>query len=128
MNEAIPIQKVTQQTGLTIHTLRYYERIGLIQPVHRADNGHRRYTENDINWIIFLTRLRTTGMSINDMQTYTNLVRAGESTVCQRKAMLEAHKQTVEEKIAALQDNLEIIKTKIGFYEDIDNSCEPNSV
>lgn len=60
----LTIQQVAAATGLTEHTLRYYERIGLIHPIVRAGSGHRRYCERDIWWIEFLMKLRNTGMSI----------------------------------------------------------------
>lgn len=68
MDKAFTIQDVVARTGLSVHALRYYERIGLLPPVDRVASGHRRYTVDDLNWIAFLLRLRATGMSIRQMR------------------------------------------------------------
>ena len=68
--DKLTIQEVSQATGLSTHTLRYYERIGLIHPIRREGNSHRHYTNDDVGWIEFLLKLRATGMSIKDMQKY----------------------------------------------------------
>ena len=60
------IQQVAQKTGLSIHTLRYYEKVGLLAPIQRGKNGHRQYSIEDIIWLEFLVRLRETGMSIQN--------------------------------------------------------------
>ena len=78
MDAELTIQEAAAETGLSIHTLRYYERIGLIHPVDRATNGHRRYTPGDLGWIDLLKRLRATGMPIQRMQQYAALQRQGE--------------------------------------------------
>lgn len=75
--DKLTIQEAAQATGLTTHTLRYYERIGLIHPIDREENTRRRYSTDDIGWIDFLTKLRATGMSIKDMQKYAKLQRQG---------------------------------------------------
>lgn len=67
MTAALSIQQGAATCGLSVHTLRYYERIGLIRPVPRRGNGHRRYRADDMGWIAFLVRLRATGMSVEEM-------------------------------------------------------------
>src|SRR5690606_38983841 len=84
MNEGLTIQQVAEATQLSEHTLRYYERIGLIHPISRADNGHRRYSPDDIGWIDFLTKLRAAGMTIQQMQAYAELQRRGDETLPER--------------------------------------------
>src|SRR5215470_8123293 len=89
------IQEAAEETGLTVHTLRYYERIGLLMPVGRAANGHRRYSQQDINLIKALNRWLTTKMPLEDIQRYIKLAQEGDSTAGERRRLLEAHRQTV---------------------------------
>jgi DNA-binding transcriptional MerR regulator len=117
--QTLTIQQVAEATGLSGHTLRYYERIGLIHPIDRADNTHRRYSEEDIGWIQFLMKLRATGMPIHDMQRYAELQRQGEATLPQRVEMLKTLKSEVEARLSELHDNLNLISYKITFYGKI---------
>src|SRR5689334_15886809 len=80
MELAFSIQQVAEQTGLSVDTLRYYERIGLIEPVRRAENGHRRYGQHDIAWLQLLIRLRETGMPLAQMSRFAQLRRQGAAT------------------------------------------------
>jgi len=117
--ELLTIKQVADLTGLSVHTLRYYERVGLIHPIDRADNSHRRYTHNDIGWIDFLMKLRATGMSIHDMQKYAELQRAGDVTLAERVEMLKALQGAVEAHIDELHEHLKLIRYKIAFYGEI---------
>jgi DNA-binding transcriptional MerR regulator len=107
---------VAQSTGLSVHTLRYYERIGLIHPIDRADNTHRRYTTDDIGWIEFLMKLRATGMSIQDMQAYAELQRQGDDTLPERLEMLKTLQRDVEARIDELHEHLKLIRYKVEIY------------
>lgn len=118
-NERLTIQQVADATGLTVHTLRYYERIGLIHPIQRAGNTHRRYSTGDIGWIDFLNKLRATGMSIQQMQAYAALQRQGDKTLPERLEMLKTHRRQVEAHITALNEHLKIIHYKIEVYEGL---------
>ena len=118
-NEHLTIQQVAAETSLTEHTLRYYERIGLIHPIGRAGNGHRRYSSNDIGWIDFLNKLRAAGMSIQQMQRYAELQRQGDCTLPERLEMLKALRTQVEDHIATLQEHLGVIHYKIDLYQEI---------
>jgi DNA-binding transcriptional MerR regulator len=115
----LTIQQVAKATGLSVHTLRYYERIGLIHPIGRAENTHRRYSAGDVGWIEFLIKLHATGMSIQQMQAYARLQRQGDETLPERLDMLKDHRRQVEERIQTLQHHLEIIHYKIGVYQEI---------
>lgn len=108
--------QIAALTGISIPTLRYYERIGLLDPVPRAANGHRRYTEADRRRLDFLQRLRATGMSIRAMQDYVALFRAGDHTASRRREMLEVHRAIVQAQIDALLDTLALLDTKIEGY------------
>ncbi|HEY0586264.1 MAG TPA: MerR family transcriptional regulator [Pseudoduganella sp.] len=94
MESHLSIDEVAKRTGLTAYTLRYYERIGLIAPVNRAAGGQRRYLASDLAWVEFLLRLRTTHMPIGKMQSFAKLRGAGDSTVPERRRMLEEHLKT----------------------------------
>jgi DNA-binding transcriptional MerR regulator len=118
------IQEMAQVTGLSDHTLRYYERIGLIDPVERAGSGHRRYDVNALNRVQFLNRMRATGMSIRQMQHYTELLRQGESTIGERREMLETHRCRVLEQLHELQECLAIIETKIANYYQLEQNLK----
>lgn len=117
--DKLTIQEAAQVTGLTAHTLRYYERIGLIHPIGREENTRRRYSRDDIGWIDFLTKLRATGMSIKDMQRYAELQRQGDETLPQRVEMLKALRDQVEERIDALNEHLKLVHYKIDIYSQI---------
>ena len=75
---ALAIHEVAEQTGLSAHTLRYYERAGLLLPIERAPSGHRRYSDGDVKAIQFLTKLRSAGMPVADIQRYVELAQLGE--------------------------------------------------
>lgn len=80
MSEALTIQEVAERTALSPHTLRYYERVGLLEAPDRAASGHRRYGEGDLEWLTLLKRLRATGMPIREMRRYAELVRQGDES------------------------------------------------
>ncbi|MGG1550969.1 MerR family transcriptional regulator [Paenibacillus ferrarius] len=111
------IQQTAEITGLTAHTLRYYEKIGLLNGVHRDSNGYREYSESDISWIDFLLRLRITGMNIRDMKRFSHLRSQGDSTIQARRELLEAHQRTVLAKMKELKKNLMSIEEKIETYK-----------
>lgn len=117
--EKLTIQQVAELTGLSVHTLRYYERIGLIHPIDRMENTHRRYSTDDVGWIDFLTKLRATGMSIQDMQAYAELQRQGDDTLPERLEMLRTLGQEVEVRMRELTEHLKLIHYKIEIYESI---------
>ena len=116
-HDELTIQQVAEATGLSAHTLRYYERIGLIHSIERAENTHRRYTQSDIGWIAFLTKLRSTGMSIQQMQRYAELTREGDHTLADRVALLKTHRREVQEHMDEVLNHLQRISTKIDYYE-----------
>jgi DNA-binding transcriptional MerR regulator len=117
--DKLTIQEVSEATGLSAHTLRYYERIGLIHPIEREDNTRRLYTEEDIGWIDFLLKLRATGMSIKEMQRYAELQRQGDETLPQRVEMLKALRSKVEARMSELDKHLKLICYKIEIYGQI---------
>ena len=116
---ALTIAEAAEQTGLTVHTLRYYERDGLmLRAVERAPSGHRRYSEQDVTWIRLITRLRATGMPIRDVRRYAALVRQGHGNEAERLALLLAHREVVERQLAEVTSHLRAIDHKIAIYEN----------
>jgi DNA-binding transcriptional MerR regulator len=120
----LTIQQVASATGLGVHTLRYYERNGLIEPIERAANGHRRYSAQNIAWIEFLTRLRTTGMPIRQMQQFAALVREKPDEVQGRRILLEIHRSAVQKRLAELGQHLAVIDWKIQHYQEMEESAK----
>ncbi|KPL91080.1 MerR family transcriptional regulator [Herpetosiphon geysericola] len=119
--ENLTIQQMAQVTGLSAHTLRYYERAGLLDLVDRnQQNGYRSYNERHINWIHFIKCLRATGMPIRDIRRYTELLQQGENTVRDRLNLLKAHRQRVEQQLREVKEHLEAVTRKIGYYETLD--------
>ena len=117
MADGLSIREVSARTGITTHTLRYYERIGLVPSIPRARSGHRRYGESDLQWLVLLKRLHATDMPIRRMLEYARLARRGDSTVRERRALLEAHRLDVEARLAHLQATLDLIRKKLKLYD-----------
>ncbi|MFB7215803.1 MerR family transcriptional regulator [Streptomyces sp. NPDC056255] len=110
------ISEVVAFTGLTAHTLRWYERIGLMPHVDRSHTGQRRFSNRDLDWLAFVGKLRLTGMPVADMVRYAELLREGEHTFEERQELLEATRRDVLTRIAELQDTLAVLDYKIDFY------------
>jgi DNA-binding transcriptional MerR regulator len=115
---ALSVAEAAEASGLSAHTLRYYERAGLLEPVSRNESGHRRYAAADLERLNFLSKLRGTGMPIRDVRRYAALMRTGETTNGERLALLEEHRHAVVAKLEATVKNLELIDWKINFYKE----------
>ena len=114
----LSIADAAEASGLSAHTLRYYERAGLLEPVSRNGSGHRRYRETDLERIAFLAKLRATGMPIREVRRYAELMTAGEATNAERLALLEAHRDAVLAGLEATTRNLELVDRKIEVYKE----------
>jgi DNA-binding transcriptional MerR regulator len=113
----LTIADAARRTGVSAHTLRYYERAGLVvTPVDRTHGGRRRYHKLDLEWITICTRLRATGMPIRSIRIYAELVIAGKGNEDDRLDLLESHRDQVVAQIAELQDSLRMINHKIDVY------------
>ncbi|MEU9125174.1 MerR family transcriptional regulator [Streptomyces sp. NPDC048506] len=113
----LSIGEAARRTGVSVHTLRYYERVGLVvTPVDRTHGGRRRYHQLDLEWITICTRLRATGMPIKGIRRYAELVAAGRGNEVERLDVLESHRDQVLADIAELQENLKLINRKIDVY------------
>lgn len=109
------IAAMAEHVGVSPHTLRYYERIGLID-VGRDASGHRRYDPATVRRVVFLTRMRTAGMPITDLRRYVELVAAGDDTIPERLDLLIEHRDTLRAQIAQLQLALAATEYKIATY------------
>jgi DNA-binding transcriptional MerR regulator len=114
----LSIAEAARASGLSAHTLRYYERARLLEPVSRNGSGHRRYRETDLERITFLAKLRATGMPIRKVRRYAELMSAGEATNAERLALLEAHRDAVLAGLEATARNLELVEWKINVYKE----------
>ena len=129
----LSIAEAARRTGVSAHTLRYYERAGLVvTTVDRTAGGRRRYQQLDLDWITVCTKLRATGMPIKTIRRYAQLVAAGRGNEQERLALMEAHRADVTAKLAELQENLKLIDHKIDVYRgrldagDADRLWAPN--
>ncbi len=122
MDGFLSIAEVAERTGLTAHTLRYYERAGLILPVGRAPGGQRRYAAADLDWIGFLLRLRDTHMPIGQMQVFARLRSQGDATVPQRRALLAQHLEQVQSSVQTMQRAAQVLETKIAHYQSLERN------
>jgi DNA-binding transcriptional MerR regulator len=109
-------REAVERTGFSLDTLRYYERIGLLDDVARNASGQRVFTDGDLQWLGVLKCLRDTGMPIAGMRRYAELARGGDETVAERKALLEEHDENIERRIAELREEQERIRDKIAYY------------
>jgi DNA-binding transcriptional MerR regulator len=116
------IAEAAHRSGLSIDTLRYYERIQLIDPPARDSGGRRAYTDEDLAWLEFLTRLRTTGMPIRMMREYARLRHQGNASATRRKQILIEQRAEVLERIAELNSCLDVLNYKIANYEQCEQS------
>jgi DNA-binding transcriptional MerR regulator len=124
LSAGMTIAEAARATGVSAYTLRYYERAGLIDGVDRAASGHRRYDDRDLAWIEVLQRLRATGMPIQRIRRYAELVREGEGNERDRLALLEEHRDAVKATLAQVRKHLAFIERKIEIYEEKLNGQE----
>ncbi|SFI55729.1 MerR family transcriptional regulator [Celeribacter neptunius] len=117
------ISTLSEATGLSIDTLRFYEKIGLIDPPPRDDAGRRDYPEDVIGWIGFLGQLNATGMPQSERIRYAKLRRRGAETYTERRELLEAHREVIRERLALLQDTMALMDRKVEIYRDLESNA-----
>lgn len=110
--------QMSAATGVSAHTLRYYERAELILSVTRNAGNQRRYSANDVEWVKFLLRLRETGMPIAQMRQYALLRADGTATTEARLRMLETHQTDLHEQIAKLRAHEKALAAKMQIYRN----------
>src|SRR5512141_2608475 len=119
MSTALTIQRAADETGLSADTLRYYERIGILPGIARSESGHRRFSEGDLGWIRLVQCLRATGMSIEDLHRYAELMQQGDSTAPERLRLLEDHRRRIKDEMRELETALALVERKIAGYAEI---------
>jgi DNA-binding transcriptional MerR regulator len=110
------IGEVVRLIGHSEHTLRYYEKVGLLPPIRRDASDNRLFTPEDLRWLEFLVKLRQTRMPLRQMLCYAGLVRQGDATLGERRAMLEAHERQVRATIVQMNECLGVLQTKLDLY------------
>ena len=115
--EHLSIGAVSERTGLSVHTLRFYEHEGLLlEPVRRSAAGHRVFSDRDVRWLAVCDTLRSTGMPVADLRRYVDAARRGPETVGERHELLQAHEARVREQLRDLQRSLDVISAKVAVY------------
>ncbi|PTQ72584.1 MerR family transcriptional regulator [Celeribacter persicus] len=118
------ISEVSTATGLSIDTLRFYEKIGLIDPPPRDGAGRRDYPDDVIGWIAFLGQLNATGMPQAERVRYAELRRQGAATYTARREMLEAHREVIRGKLVLMQETLALMDRKVAIYQKLESEEE----
>ncbi|CAJ1314956.1 MerR family transcriptional regulator [Paenibacillus sp. PK4536] len=123
----LSIGEVAERSGLSVHSLRFYEREGLLLStrIARDEGGRRRYSEVDVEWLYICTRLRASGMPIAQIRRFAELVRMGPGNEHERLDILKEHQQRVVSQMEHLNDCLEVITLKTNVYEKHLNRNEP---
>jgi DNA-binding transcriptional MerR regulator len=116
MSRSFSPGQAAEQSGFSLDTLRYYERIGLLDAIDRAPSGHRRFRDDDLEWLEVLRCLRDTGMPIARMRRYAELSRGGQATLTERLNLLIEHDTHVQERITLLQAQHKHLREKIDWY------------
>jgi DNA-binding transcriptional MerR regulator len=116
MTDFLSPGQVVERSGFSLDTLRYYERIGLLDRIERGPGGRRRYADEDLEWLGVLRCLRDTGMPIAQMRRYAELAREGDGTIAERMALLVEHDEQVERTVADLRNQQAHLKQKINWY------------
>lgn len=115
-SNVLSIGELSRLSGLSAHTIRFYEAAGVLKPAERASNGHRRYRSDDVLWLEFVLRLKLTGMPLAEIKQYALLRAQGESTLHARLAMLKLHRERLVAKMTELSDCANALDEKIRTY------------
>jgi DNA-binding transcriptional MerR regulator len=115
MDKHMKIGDLARKSGFSAHTLRYYEKIGLLPRVSRK-SGQRDYDADALIWLAFIARLKATAMPLSEMIVYARLRAKGDATICARRDLLAAHRKRVQEQVKLLQENLSVLDEKVSGY------------
>ncbi|MRN57261.1 MerR family transcriptional regulator [Paenibacillus monticola] len=121
---AYTVKEVSEKLGITTHTLRFYEKEGVLPPIDRNMNGGRMYTDFDMDMIETVQALRSTGLSLGEIKQYVELYNAGDSKLQERKSLLAQQKSKVEDQIFLLMKTLEKINYKMALIDAQENRFE----
>ncbi len=113
---SLNIKEFSKISGISPHTLRYYERIGVLQEIRRNASGHRDFSEKDLLWAEFVNRLKETGMPLEQIKKYAFLRQEGEKTANARKILLENHASVLRKRILKEKQHLQKLEEKIEYY------------
>ncbi len=112
------IQDVSQKTGLSAHTLRYYEKEGLLSPVKRTQGGFRQYSDGDLEALGLICCLKNTGMSLEEIKRFVQLTRQGDQTLKERVKLLREHRESVIQRVDEMQKYLDKVTWKLNFFSE----------
>jgi MerR family transcriptional regulator, aldehyde-responsive regulator len=115
-------KQVTEKLNLSMHTLRYYEKEGLLLPIERDKNGMRQYSDLDLERLALIRCMRATGMSISYIKDYMKLCTEGFSSIPKRKEMILLQKKFLEEQKKELDENLKMVNWKLEYYQELENN------
>ena len=118
------IQEVSKKTGLSAHTLRYYEKEGLISGVGRTQGGFRQYSEEDLEALGLICCLKNTGMSLQEIARFMELTHQGDQTLKERVELLREHRENVLERVSEMQRHLEKVTWKLNYFTEKLNAYE----
>lgn len=112
------IGQVAKRMGLTAHTLRYYDKEGLLPTMRKSSSGLRVFTAEDIEWLIIIECLKGCGMHLKDIKHYIDMCREGDATLAERLEMFKKQKEHLEEQLAQLKKHMEKVDYKIAYYTE----------
>ncbi len=115
---AYTIQEVCRKTGLSAHTLRYYEKEGLLTGIGRSMGGFRQYTDEDLEWLGLIRCLKNTGMPLKEIARFVQMAHAGDSTLRDRVMLLQAHRDKVSARMEELQHHLDKVTRKLNYFAE----------
>jgi DNA-binding transcriptional MerR regulator len=113
------IQEAAEKSGLSCHTLRYYEKQGLIYPIPRDTSGHRLYRERDIRWLYFVQCLKSTKMPLKDIRAYAMRLNGSDHQAEYLLHILTQHKTRLKQQKANIDECLEHVDWKINHYTEL---------
>jgi DNA-binding transcriptional MerR regulator len=115
------ISEISERSGLSIHTLRYYEKAGLLNSIARDASGRRVFSRLDLEWLTWIQRLKSTGMPLKDIKRFAELRLLGDQSFPDRKIMLQEHAEQLRKDIRRRQEELAIVDYKIQAYQEKEN-------
>ncbi|MFP7255931.1 MerR family transcriptional regulator [Terribacillus saccharophilus] len=122
------IKEVSEMMNIPAHTIRYYESEGLLPFIQRDDNGYRVFREEDLGWLDFITCLKVTGMSVNDLRKIITLTVSGEDNFDLRRSILIEHRKTLEEQQQQLDKAFEKVKIKLNYFDKLEQEFKKQNI
>ncbi|EOL45927.1 MerR family transcriptional regulator [Enterococcus caccae] len=113
------IREFSKKIGISEYTLRFYEKEGLIEPC-RDDHNYRVYGEEELEWAIFVIKLKNTGISLKEIKQYADLRKIGDSTITARKNLLLKHRIKILSEYEKVKNHLELLDDKLALYDKLE--------